>query len=136
VQLGGAVTAVSSPTHGKQIESSIAGSSAQIVLTQPTLMDKVRPPCMSLFIPTVSVVLLNIDAGISQQDFVLVVTPADPQRPRGLLQRDGAGRTALYAALMPPAADDATPCNREIVFVVDRSGSMNNGAIQARFYLL
>ena len=58
-----------------------------------------------------------------------MIAPSDPFVPRALAQTDAAGRVALAATFIAPLPDELDH-DREIIFVVDRSGSMNNGALE------
>jgi Ca-activated chloride channel family protein len=61
------------------------------------------------------------------RDFVLSVATAEPHAPRARLEMDAEGRRAVLVAFQPRFDAEAAPC--EMVFVVDRSGSMNGTSI-------
>ena len=62
------------------------------------------------------------------RDLVVRVRLARPEGPRILLERDGSGGGALLVAFRP-RFEAGTPCRTEVVFLVDRSGSMQGSSI-------
>ena len=74
--------------------------------------------------------LLNPDA-VTDRDFELVWTPALQTRPSASLTTFNAG-DAVYAQLMlaPPLSDAIAPLAREVVLIIDTSGSMEGKPLQ------
>src|SRR4029078_10791716 len=66
------------------------------------------------------------DAALDR-DFVLSVEAAGLDTPRGWIERDDDGTEAVAGAVAPTFRDTSTP--GEIVFLVDRSGSMGGQSI-------
>jgi Ca-activated chloride channel family protein len=62
------------------------------------------------------------------RDFVLVVDAAGLEAPQACLERDGDGNEAIVLAFAPKLPDTIAPA--EVVFVVDRSGSMGGPSIE------
>ncbi|MDX2427789.1 MAG: marine proteobacterial sortase target protein [Xanthomonadales bacterium] len=76
-----------------------------------------------------TVELLNPDA-VSDRDFELSWTPSLQSRPSASLTTFNDGES-VYAQLMlaPPLADSITPQAREVVLVIDTSGSMEGASL-------
>jgi Ca-activated chloride channel family protein len=68
---------------------------------------------------------------VADRDFVLAWSPAPDQRPRvALFGEYWRGRHYALAVLMPPTANaDAQRLNRELVLVIDTSGSMHGDSL-------
>ena len=84
-------------------------------------------------------VALANDAEQPDRDFELTWTPATTSTPTvGLFREHGGDGDYLLAFVTPPTAPDAAPPKpREVVFVIDNSGSMGGTSIaQARASLL
>lgn len=74
--------------------------------------------------------LVNPDA-VTDRDFELTWTPALQSRPSASLTTFNAG-DAVYAQLMlaPPLGDSITPIAREVILIIDTSGSMEGRPLQ------
>lgn len=87
--------------------------------------------------PSHPIAVANDDRGVvvslAQQqaaldrDFVLTVSAAAFDAPRAWLERADDGRHAIAVAFVPQL--DATPAPAEVVFLIDRSGSMGGSSI-------
>jgi len=73
---------------------------------------------------SVATATMAADHTFLDRDFVLLVTPSQPHIPVALAERDPASGTSCVALTLVPELP-AREVERELVFVVDRSGSMN-----------
>ena len=79
-------------------------------------------------------VKLSIDKASLEKDFILLVKTKDPTVPKAILESHPTiqGQRALIVTLVPrftlptPSSEDLPTTPSEIIFVVDRSGSMEN----------
>ena len=62
------------------------------------------------------------------RDFVLSMEAAGLDAPHAFIERDGDGRESVAVSFVPAFAETASPA--EIVFLVDRSGSMDGTSIE------
>jgi len=62
------------------------------------------------------------------RDFVLLVEAGGLEAPRGWVERDETGATAVAVAFRPTLATSPVPS--EVIFLVDRSGSMGGSSIE------
>jgi hypothetical protein len=62
------------------------------------------------------------------RDFVLVVDAAGLEAPQACLEREGDGKEAIAVAFVPKLPETISPA--EVIFVVDRSGSMEGPSIE------
>src|SRR6185503_10186070 len=99
VRMGGAIARIESPSH--TVAVSMNGQSATVTLSQR-------------------------DAALDR-DFVLSVESAALDAPRGWIEKDDDGTEAVAIAFVPVLPGTSVPA--EIVFLVDRSGSMAGASI-------
>ncbi|MGQ4274418.1 marine proteobacterial sortase target protein [Terrihabitans sp. B22-R8] len=67
----------------------------------------------------------------ADRDFELNWRPESTQPTLGLFRQNVDGQAYVMAAITPPAAAPATPLPRELVFVIDNSGSMGGASMAA-----
>jgi Ca-activated chloride channel family protein len=101
VELPGGVAGVESPTH--PIRVLLADGKARVELAQ--------------------------EAAAMDRDLVLLLTPAEAAKPSGFLERQADGSVVAAVSFVPRLEHSGGP--REVVFLVDRSGSMNGDSIEA-----
>ncbi len=101
VELPGGVAGVESPTH--PIRVLLADGKARVELAQ--------------------------EAAAMDRDLVLLLTPVAAAKPCGLLERQADGSVVAAVSFVPHLERSGGP--REVVFLVDRSGSMNGDSIEA-----
>ncbi len=101
VELPGGVAGVESPTH--PIRVLLADGKARVELAQ--------------------------EAAAMDRDLVLLLTPVAAAKPCGLLERQADGSVVAAVSFVPSLSRSGGP--REVVFLVDRSGSMNGDSIEA-----
>ena len=101
VELPGGVAGVESPTHPIRVR--LADGKARVELAQ--------------------------EASAMDRDLVLLLTPVAAAKPCGLLERQADGSVVAAVSFVPHLSRSAGP--REVVFLVDRSGSMNGDSIEA-----
>jgi Ca-activated chloride channel family protein len=99
VRMPGAITRVTSPSH--PLSTSFDGPRATVMLAQA-------------------------EAALDR-DVVVLVESRDLQSPHALLERDASGRHAAAIVFQPAFETDQAPS--EVIFVVDRSGSMQGASI-------
>ena len=99
LSMAGAIERIESPSHA--ISVGLNGNNATVALSQrETALDR---------------------------DFVLIVDAPAFEVPQSSIEKDEAGAHAIALALVPKLPDQTSPA--EIVFVVDRSGSMQGTSI-------
>lgn len=76
---------------------------------------------------TAATVTLSQRDAVLDRDFVLSVEAAGLDAPRGWMERDDDGTESVAVAFVPALPDASAPA--EIVFLVDRSGSMGGKSI-------
>ncbi len=101
VELPGGVAGVESPTH--PIRVLLADGKARVELAQ--------------------------EAAAMDRDLVLLLTPVAAAKPCGLLERQADGSVVAAVSFVPSLSRSGGP--REVMFLVDRSGSMNGDSIEA-----
>jgi Ca-activated chloride channel family protein len=101
VELPGGVAGVESPTH--PIRVLLADGKARVELAQ--------------------------GAAAMDRDLVLLLTPVAAAKPCGRLERQVDGSVVAAVSFVPLLKSSGGP--REVVFLVDRSGSMNGDSIEA-----
>ncbi len=101
VELPGGVAGVESPTHPIRVR--LADGKARVELAQ--------------------------EAAAMDRDLVLLLTPVAAAKPCGLLERQADGSVVAAVSFVPHLSRSGGP--REVVFLVDRSGSMNGDSIEA-----
>ena len=101
VELPGGVAGVESPTHPIRVR--LADGKARVELAQ--------------------------EAAAMDRDLVLLLTPVAAAKPCGLLARQADGSVVAAVSFVPHLSRSGGP--REVVFLVDRSGSMNGDSIEA-----
>ena len=101
VELPGGVAGVESPTHPIRVR--LADGKARVELAQ--------------------------EAAAMDRDLVLLLTPVAAAKPCGLLERQADGSVVAAVSFVPRLSRSGGP--REVVFLVDRSGSMNGDSIEA-----
>jgi hypothetical protein len=99
VSMAGAITRVESSSH--PVAVAMNGSEATVTLSQR-------------------------DAALDR-DFVLSIDAAKLDVPQAWIERDDEGAEAIAVAFVPTLADAVTPA--EVIFLVDRSGSMQGKSI-------
>jgi hypothetical protein len=100
LSMGGAIRRIESPSHAVSVE--LGGDNATVTLSQrDTALDR---------------------------DFVLLVEAPSLNTPRTWVERDDDGSHAVAVALTPSLPSVTTPA--EVIFVVDRSGSMGGTSIE------
>jgi Ca-activated chloride channel family protein len=100
IELPCAVRAVESPSHPVRLE--LDGTRAHVTLSHDTVaMDR---------------------------DFVLLITPQESGKPQVLLERNKDGLATAAVTFVPYLEGAAS--NSEVVFIVDRSGSMGGDSIE------
>lgn len=108
------------------------GLEIELDLAMPTRIRSVESPSHPVTLEVDGAhahVRLGERSAALDRDFVLAVKLATPlDTPWLRLQRDDAGRTAAMLVFTPTFAA-AARCNSEVVFLVDRSGSMNGASI-------
>ncbi|MBP1634900.1 MAG: hypothetical protein H6Q10_1474, partial [Acidobacteria bacterium] len=77
--------------------------------------------------PRARVALSHATAAMDR-DFVLLVTPAESGRPQVLVERNDDGLVTAAVSVVPRL--DAARAAREVIFLVDRSGSMGGSSIE------
>ena len=77
-----------------------------------------------------AVVRLGTCEAVMDRDFVLLTKPAEPHRPICRLESTPGGQLAALVAFQPrfPEGTGETPC--EVIFIIDRSGSMGGTSIR------
>ena len=81
--------------------------------------------------PTQATVTLSSDAKIPATDFVLLTKLAKPHQPVGRIQKDAKGNVGIMAALYPEfKLGDDEEIYTEMIFLIDRSGSMAGSRIE------
>jgi Ca-activated chloride channel homolog len=73
-------------------------------------------------------VTLSHDVAAMDRDFVLLVTPLEAGQPQVLVERNADGLATAAVSLAPQLPSSTAP--REVIFVVDRSGSMEGSSIE------
>jgi len=86
-----------------------------------------HPVSVSMNGSAATVTLSQRDAALDR-DFVLSVETAGLDAPRGWMERDDDGTASVAVAFVPTFPDASAPA--EIVFLVDRSGSMGGQSIE------
>ena len=99
VSLASAVRALDSPSHPVRIE--IDGTRARVTLSQA--------------------------AAAMDRDFVLLVTPAESGRPQAMVERNADGLATAAVSFVPRLP--SSEARSEVIFLVDRSGSMAGESI-------
>lgn len=100
IEMAGALRSVESPSHPIALE--LHGTKAMVRLGERTsAMDR---------------------------DFVLLVRVDEPERPRAWIEETSDGETVAMVAFQPKLNTEQAPC--ELIFLVDRSGSMMGSSIE------
>lgn len=100
VALGGAIRTVDSPSHPVRVE--MDGPRARVTLSH--------------------------ERAAMDRDFVLLVTPRESGRPQVLVEKNDDGLVTAAVSFVPRLEASAAPA--EVVFLVDRSGSMLGPSIE------
>ena len=81
---------------------------------------------------TGNVATIGLDDGVTEltKDFVVLITYATPHEPKVVVEDNGKGSYAAMITLFPHLQFADTKC--EFIFVVDRSGSMNEKVTELR----
>ena len=100
IALPGALRAVESPSH--RVRVALDGTRARVTLAH--------------------------EVAAMDRDFVLLVTPVEASMPQALLERNADGLTTAMVSFVPSFESSRHP--KEVVFLVDRSGSMDGSSIE------
>ena len=107
------------------------GLNLAVALTMPDTLTLVESPShavrVSLNGQQATVTLSQAETALDR-DFVLILGVANLDVPRAWIERDDEGVEAVAIGFYPRLADAPVPS--EVVFLVDRSGSMGGGSIE------
>jgi hypothetical protein len=106
------------------------GLSLTVTLDMPSAIRAVASPSHPIALAMEGArVTVELGEGVSalDRDFVLLITLAEPHIPRVWLERDGENGYVAALAFQPQFETEAAPA--EIIFVLDRSGSMGGSSI-------
>jgi Ca-activated chloride channel family protein len=101
VEMTGRIRSVESPSHSIRVEGLVGGRARVELATRETALDR---------------------------DFVLKIGLEEPAKPRALLEAAPDGRAHVLASFRP-TFESGDEARTEVVFVVDRSGSMQGSSI-------
>jgi Ca-activated chloride channel family protein len=107
------------------------GLTLHITLDMPSAIRAVASPSHPIALTlegATGTVDLGEGATSLDRDFVLLITLAEPHAPAAWLERDGETGHVVALAFQPRFETDEAPA--EVIFVLDRSGSMGGSSIQ------
>jgi Ca-activated chloride channel family protein len=107
------------------------GLELSVRVAMPDGITRVESPSHPISIATEEsgvVVSLAQQQAALDRDFVLAVSASALQVPRAWLERSDDGQQAVAVAFVPRL--DATPTPAEVIFLIDRSGSMGGSSIE------
>lgn len=93
-----------------------------------TRIESVSHPARVMLHGTKATVTLASEKAALDRDFVLLVAPSGADEPAVILERDGEGRLAALLAFRPQF--DVEQSAADVIFVIDRSGSMSGSSIE------
>lgn len=106
------------------------GLSLSVRLAMPDRITRVESPSHPIAVSVEgekATVTLSQTAAALDRDFVLSIGTAGLDRPEAWIERDADGTTAVAVAFLPTLGQAVTP--GEVIFVIDRSGSMQGTSI-------
>lgn len=107
------------------------GLSFQAIVTPATLVRRIESPSHPVAIevgPDAATVTLSQQDAALDRDVILLIGLADASQPQIVLERDHEGRVAAAVTMRPTFSIELAAA--DVVFVVDRSGSMQGSSIE------
>jgi hypothetical protein len=107
------------------------GLSFQAIVTPATLVRRIECPSHPVAIevgPDAATVTLSQQDAALDRDVILLIGLADASQPQIVLERDDEGRVAAAVTMRPTFSIELAAA--DVVFVVDRSGSMQGSSIE------